>query len=159
MKLSCVSGFLGLLIILPGFAQTDFPGNPMVTPKKFVTRPIGGGVNSGVSVEPAKPEDSKVRYVTHIVLYQDRMWTNSEGKPLQAKLIAFEDLVAEAPKGSAEPVMPTPPANPTVTRQGKVRLLVNQKPVEIALAKLSRQDQEFVQQIQAALTKKAEPGH
>jgi hypothetical protein len=76
------------------------------------------------------------------------------GKPLDAKLIAFEDLVAQAPKGS-QPAMPTPPSNPTVIRDGKVRLLVNQKPVELALEKLSEQDRDFVGQIKAALDKKA----
>jgi hypothetical protein len=43
-----------------------------------------------------------VRRVTHIVLYEYRIWTNTEGKPLDAKLLAFEDLVAETPMGDAE---------------------------------------------------------
>ncbi|MEO7098401.1 MAG: hypothetical protein ABI162_03500 [Luteolibacter sp.] len=159
MKRLRIVGLLGLSVISPAFSQTDFPGNPMVTPKKFVTRPIGGGVNTGATVEPAKPEETKVRYVTHLVLYENRMWTNTEGKPLEAKLIAFEDLVTEAPKGTAEPVMPTPPANPTVTRGGKIRLLVDKKPVEISLARLSQSDQEFVQQMQAALAKKSAAAH
>ena len=73
-------------------------------------------------------------------------------------MIAFEDLVAEAPKGSADPVMPAPPANPTVTRGGKVRLLVNQKPVETALDRLSEADREFIGQVQAALAKKSAAG-
>ena len=136
-------------------AQMDIPGNPMVTPKTFKTRSVGGSVNPGATVDPAKSSDGKVRYVTHIVLYDSRFWTSSEGKPLEAKLIAFEDLVAEAPKGTAEPVMPAPPEHPTVIRGGKVRLLVKGKPVELALDRLSRQDQEFIDDIQAALAKKA----
>ncbi len=82
----------------------------------------------------------------------------TEGEPLSAKLIAYEDLVAEAPKGSAEPVMPAPPTKPTVARGGKVRLLVNQKPVEIALDRLSEADREFIAQLQASLAKKAAAG-
>jgi hypothetical protein len=148
--------FLGLLCASPSFAQVDFPGNPTVTPKGFKTRQVGGGVNPGATVNPATPADANVRYVTHVILCQSRMWTNTEGKPLDAKLIAFEDLVAQAPKGS-QPAMPTPPANPTVIRDGKVRFLVNQKPVELALDKLSQQDREFVGQIKAALDKKAAP--
>lgn len=159
MKLRCIAPLLGLLGTTYVFGQADFPANPMVTPKKFTTRPIGGGVNPGAVIDSAKTENPKVRYVTHVVLYENRMWTSAEGKPLEAKLIAFEDLIAEAPKGTAEPVMPAPPANPTVTRGGKVRLLVDKKPVEIALDRLSEQDREFVTQIQAALAKKAAAGH
>ena len=99
-----------------------------------------------------------MRYVTHIILHEYRMWSNTEGKPLEAKLIAFEDLVAEAPKGSAAPVMPAPPAHPTVSRNGKIRLLVKQKPVEIALDRLSLSDREFIDQMKAALAKKAAAG-
>ncbi|MEO5915654.1 MAG: hypothetical protein ABIS50_15575 [Luteolibacter sp.] len=137
-------------------AQMDLPGNPTVTPKTFKTRAVGGGLDPGATVDPGEKANPKVRYVTHIVLFDSRFWTSVDGKPLEAKLIAFEDLVAEAPKGSAEPVMPAPPAHPTVVRNGRIRLLVNKKPVEVALDKLSRQDQEFVDQIKAALAKKAE---
>jgi hypothetical protein len=35
---------------------------------------------------------------------------------------------------------------------------VNQKPVELALEKLSQQDREFVEQIQAAIARKAAGG-
>ncbi|MBC8126932.1 MAG: hypothetical protein H8M99_07285 [Gloeobacteraceae cyanobacterium ES-bin-144] len=133
----------------------NVPANPTVTPKKFSTRPIGGGVNPGASVDSSKPSNPNVRYVTHIVLHGNRMWTSNEGKPLDAKLIAFEDLVAETPKGSTEPVMPPPPENPTVTRNGKIRLLVNQKPIQIALDRLSPSDQEFIDQMKAAIAKKS----
>ena len=158
MKSSRIPALLWLLGSLPAPAQVDVPANPTVTPRKFTTRSVGGGVNPGVSIDSTKTENPNVRYVTHIILYQNRMWTSAEGKPLDAKLIAFEDLVAEAPKGSAEPVMSAPPEHPTVVREGKVRLLVNQKPVELALDRLSRQDREFVDQIKAALDKKAAAG-
>jgi len=154
MKIRFLMVCFGLVGASHVFGQVDFPGNPTVTPKKFTTRPLGGGVNTGASVEPAKAADGKVRYVTHIVLYEARFWTSTEGKPLEAKLIAFEDLVVEAPKGT-EPILPTPPTNPTVTRSGKVRLLVGKNPVEVALDRLSEQDREFVDGIKAALTKKA----
>ncbi len=136
-------------------AQMDVPGNPMVTPKKFKTRAVGGGVNTGATVDPATSSNTMIRYVSHIVLFDFRIWTSHEGKPLQAKLIAFEDLVAQAPKGSPAPAMPAPPALPTVIRSGKARLLANGKPVEISLDRLSQQDQEFIAGIQAALVKKA----
>ena len=149
---------LGLLGLYPVSAQFDIPGNPMVAPKKSSMRPVGGGVNTGAVVEPGKTAVPKVRYTTHIVLYDYRMWSNTEGKPLEAGLIAFEDLVVEVPKGSAEPVMPDPPANPTLIRDGKIRLLVKKKPVEVALDRLSQADREFIDQMKAALAKKSGGG-
>lgn len=147
-----VSGFLG---VFPALAQTEFPGNPTVGPKKYAPRSIGGSPNSAAIIDSGTQENPMVRYVTHIVLFENRIWTSSEGKPLQAKLIAFEDLTVEVPKGSPAPVMPAPPSHPTVIRAEKIRLLVEQKVVEIALARLSQQDQEFVSQIKASLAKKA----
>lgn len=155
MKFSLMIAFLGLSGVLPVLSQPDIPGNPMVTPKKIATRPIGGAVNPGAVIEPRDASAPKVRYTTHIILYPYRMWSNTEGKPLEAGLIAFEDLVAVAPKGTAEPILPEPPKNPTLIRDGKIRLLVKQKPVEIALDQLSRADREFIDQMKAALAKKA----
>jgi len=154
MKHPTLLPLLGFLAVASATAQTEIPANPLVTPKKSPARAVGGGVDPGVKVDPAK-KDPNVRYVSHIVLYQNRYWTSAEGKPLEAKLIAFEDLVADVPKGASEPVMSTPPENPTVVRDGKVRLLVDKKPVELALERLSQQDQEFVEQIKASLAKKA----
>ena len=158
MKFLLMTAFLGSLGLSPVLAQFDIPGNPMVGPKKSTTRAVGGGVNTGAVVEPGKSAVPNVRYTTHIVLYEYRMWSNTEGKPLEAGLIAFEDLVAEVPKGSAAPVMPDPPANPTLIRDGKIRLLVKNKPVEIALDRLSLSDREFIDQMKAALAKKAAAG-
>jgi len=115
-------------------------------------------VNPGAAIESQTTENPNVRYTTHIVLYQNRFWTNTEGKLLEAKLIAFEDQVAESPKGGEEPKFIAPPAKPTVIRDGKIRLLVNQKPVVFPLDKLSQQDREFVEQIRAAIAKKAAGG-
>ena len=139
---------------LPVLAQTvDIPRNPMVDPKGYRTRSTGGGVDAGAKVE--RPKEEKARYVTHVVLFENRFWQNTEGKPLEAKLLAFEDLTAEGVKGGPAPAMPAPPAKPTVVRDGKIRLLVNQKPVLVALASLSTADQEFIRDIQASLAKKA----
>lgn len=125
------------------------------TPGGFKTRSAGGSLNPGATLNPPKPPVA--RYVTHIVLYEYRMWSSSDGKPLEAKLIAFEDLVVEAAQGTV-PEMPKPPARPTVIRDGKIRLLVKNKPVTVALDRLSESDREFVAAIDAALTKKAAAG-
>jgi hypothetical protein len=143
-----------VLLALPLAAQMDLPGNPTVTPKNFKTRSVGGGANPGATVHTV---EKPVRHVAHIVLFQNRMWTSSDGKPLEAKLLAFEDLVAEAPAG-APPVMPDPPALPTVVRDSSVRLMVGKKPVVVPLERLSTQDREFVANIEATLARQAAGG-
>lgn len=134
---------------------TAFPQVIPATPKGFKTRPIGSGTSGGVEVIPK--EAPKVRYTTHIVLSASRLWTSTDGKLLEGKLIAFEDMVVEAPKGAAPPENPAPPESPTVIRDGKVRLLVKQKPVEVPVARLSQSDQEFIEQTRKAYTKKTPP--
>jgi len=135
-------------------AQVDFPGNPLVGPKKYTKREVGGGAEPGAAVEePANT--GMARYVTHIVLYDLRYWTSVEGKPLAGKLIAFEDMVVTAPKDSPAPAMPEPPKEPTLVKDGKIRLLVNGKPVEVPVERLSLQDREFIDGIQEALDRKA----
>ncbi|RYD19698.1 MAG: hypothetical protein EOP88_17995 [Verrucomicrobiaceae bacterium] len=149
-----MTSLIGFLLVSPLPAQsTEIPGNPLV-PGKTKTRAIGGGTDSGVTVTPAKPE---TRLVTYVVLSESRMWTSSDGKPLEAKLIAFEDIVVKA-EGTNAPAMPTPPANPTVVRDGSARLLVNKKPVVLSLERLSAPDREFIERIRASLAKKAAAG-
>lgn len=124
-------------------------------PDRFTKRDIGGGTSGGVEVVPKDGGASKtVRYVTHIVLSTHRFWTSPDGKIVEGKLIAFEDLVAEAPKGAAPPPNPTPPESPTVVRDGKIRLLIKNKPVVSDLARFSAGDREFVEQVRKAYTKK-----
>ncbi len=128
------------------------------SPKKFTTRPIGGGTSGGVDVLPKDgAADKKARYVTHIVLSVSRIWTSTDNKTLEGKLIAFEDMIAQAPQGVEAPPVPTPPKSPTVVRDGKARLLINQKPVEIAISRLSPADQEFIEQTRKVHTKKTPP--
>ena len=153
MKTPIIGILAGLLLASGGFSQV-VPS----APKKFVTRPIGGGTSGGVEVIPrGGAESQKVKYTTHIVLSVSRLWTSTDGKLLEGKLIAFEDMVVEAPKGSAPAATPAPPESPTVTRGGKVRLLVKQKPVEVAVDRLSQSDQEFIEQTRKSYTRKTPP--
>ncbi len=157
MKTARLLAILGFICGGTAMAQVDIPRNPVVrpgTPGGFKGRSTGSNLDPGASV--VVPEKAAtVRYVTHVVLFDYRMWSNSEGKPLEAKLIAFEDLVVEAPKGT-EPKMPTPPERPTVIKDGKVRLLVGDKPSIVAMDKLSVGDQEFVKDIDAAIARKVQ---
>ncbi|RYD32669.1 MAG: hypothetical protein EOP85_21505 [Verrucomicrobiaceae bacterium] len=153
MKIPGVTSLIGILLVSSLQAQTtEIPANPLVPSGKTNTRAIGGGTNPGASVVPSR---TQTRLVTHIVLSESRMWTSSDGKPLEAKLIAFEDMVAKVPEGSSAPAMPTPPANPTVVRDGSARLLVNKKPVVLPLERLSAPDRELIERIRLSIAKKA----
>lgn len=156
MKIAPLGLLMGFIVACGASAQVVAPASP----KKFVTRPIEGGGGAsigGVEVLPKDgAKDQKVRVTTHIVLSTSRLWTSTEGKILEGKLIAFEDMVVEAPKGVTPP-SPTPPESPTVVRDDKVRLLVKQKPVEVPTKRLSQGDQEFIEQVRKSYTKKTPP--
>lgn len=138
-----------MLLVCAAAAQVELPGtNGMST---HTTGGVGGGV--GITTANGKAE-SKVSYTTHIVLADSRQWTSTDGKTLQAKMIAFEDIVVETPKGAAQPPVPAPPATLTVIRGGKIRLVSTQKPFELALSRLSQDDRDFVERIRAVHAKK-----
>lgn len=146
--------FTGMALTCVSSAQTVTPA----TPGKFKVRQIGdGSTTSGVNVIPKDAEKpASARYTTHIVLSESRIWSASDGKTLTGKLIAFEDIVVETTQGAAEPVIPKPPAKPTVIRDQKVRFIIDKKTVEVPLARLGQADQELIRQIQSDIAKKAE---
>jgi len=147
MKYSIKLLFASWLLVSPGLAQIVVPANP----GKFKGRTIGGGGTGGVQVIPKDGADQqKVRYTTYITLSESRPWASTEGKVIEGTLIAFEDVVIEGTQGSAPPTAPEPPKHPTVVRGEKVRLLVNRKPVELPLSRLSQPDQKFVAELKAA---------
>ncbi|MEI6654526.1 MAG: hypothetical protein WCP45_07140, partial [Verrucomicrobiota bacterium] len=127
------------------------------SPRKMTTRPIGGNSSVGVKITPTDTAEQKVRYTTHIVLAETRQWTSTDGKSLQAKWIAFEDLVVESTQGAAKPTPPAPPTHPTLVRDGKIRLIGPQKSFELPLDRLSQADRDFVEQFRAAHLSKPEP--
>ena len=144
--------FAGALMVVVAAAQV-VPAHP----EEFTKRSIGGVSTGAVEVLPRNGGNPQsVRYVTHIVLSVDRFWTSTEGKLIQGKLIAFEDMVTAAPKGAEAPPNPTPPESPTVVRDGKIRLLIKNKPVAVSLSRFSAGDMEFVEQVRKAYTKKTQ---
>ena len=64
---------------------------------------------------------------------------------------------AANPAAAREAVAKAPPAKmpdkPTLIREGKVRLLVNQKPVEVPMERLSDDDRKYVEDLNARLPK------
>jgi len=101
------------------------------------------------SVVPPKPGPQKYRVTTYITLTEERAWTNLEGKTLRGKLIAFEDMVVETTANRPPPAV-SPPAHPTVMKDGKVRILINRKPFVIAADTLSLADQDEIRRIKFA---------
>jgi hypothetical protein len=149
MKGFLLAGLLGSHVVLSASAQVT-PAHP----KNFKTRPIGArGASATEILRPEEPP--KVRQITYFVLADFRQWTSSDGRPLSGKLIAFEDLVVETPQGSELPSAAVPPEHPTVVAAGKVRLLVNNKPFEVPLERLSQTDRDFVEKLRAAHARKA----
>ena len=117
------------------------------TPTAFEPRRIDGSQDIQPNIAPTQSKNQTItRAVTHVVLCEQRQWASLDGRTIEAKLIAFEDLVAET-KSGAVVAMPEPPKNPTVVRDGSIRLSVKGKPVVIALSKLSAADQEFVEKL------------
>lgn len=148
-----------LALAAPLSAQVVLP----TTGKKFETRSINGsGGNTGVSVNPSpKPPPTKTRLTYYFLLGDPRQWKSTDGKSLLGAIIAYEDSVIEfeaansaAAKEAVDKAPPAKmPAKPTLIREGKIRLLVNQKPVEVPLARLSDEDRKYVDDLNARLPK------
>ena len=122
------------------------------TPKSFTMRKVGDtGASAGIA-SPTKPAETIYRMVTYVALSPPRQWKSADGRSLLGKLIAFEDTVVEtknaAPAANEKPVMP---ATITVVRDGKARLLVDQKPFEVPLERLGEDERAFVKNIDAAV--------
>jgi len=153
--------FLFLLALaLPLSAQVISP----TTGKKFDTRTINGsGGNGGVSIntssKPAPP--TKTKLTSYFIFGEPRQWQSNDGKSLLGSIIAFEESVIEfdaanpaAARAAVEKAPPAElPAKPTLIRDGKARLLVNKKPVEVPLERLSDDDRKFVEDLNARLPK------
>lgn len=147
-------------VAMPLSAQVVNP----TTSKKFETRTINGsGGNSGVSInnatKPAAP--TKTKLTSYFMLGEPRQWKSTDGRSLLGTIITFEESVIEFdaanPAAAREAVEKAPPAKlpdkPTLIRDGKVRLLVNKKPVEVPLERLSEDDRKYVDDLNARLPK------
>ncbi len=131
------------------------------TPTKFGQRSMGsntsGNGTASIGLAPGSVNPKPVvKQISYISLSESRQWISNDGKSLIGKLIAFEqteEVLAEGQAASTE--APKLPARPTVIRDGKARLLIQQKPYELPLERLSEDDQEFVRNLDAAIAKQA----
>lgn len=153
-----------ILLVLAGALPLGAQVVSPTTGKKFETRTINGsGGNNGVSINgsttPAPPPKAKL--VSYFSLSESRQWKSNDGRSLLGSIIAFEESVIEIdaanPAAAREAAQKAPPAKlpekPTLIRDGKVRLLVNNKPYEVALELLSTEDRKFVEDLNAKLPK------
>ncbi|MBL9143639.1 MAG: hypothetical protein JNM99_08130 [Verrucomicrobiaceae bacterium] len=140
------------------------------TPTKFKTRgvgtstsssssAVGGGGGATVGLAQPKPSDTIIRTVTYLSLSPVRQWTSTDGRPLLASLIAFEETVTETRKDATQPSPAPPPiqGKPTVIKAGKVRLLASKVPHEVPLEKLSSADRDFVLELQKKIEASSSP--
>ena len=157
----CLSG-LGAVFL---FGTAALAQVVPTTPTRFAKRNVGsssvangtvsesgtGSANAGVASAKVEP---MVRTTTYIVLSGARQWTSSEGKPMLAKLIAFEEVTTETSSKDATAAANAQPVitqKPTVIRDGKVRFLMDRKAYEVALDKLSPADQDFIKTMKRAV--------
>jgi hypothetical protein len=149
-----------LAVATPLSAQVVLPS----TGKKFDTRPVNGNagnaaVNINSTTQPAPP--TKTKLTSYFLLGDPRQWKSTDGRSLLGTIITFEESVIEFeaanPAAAREAVAKAPPAKmpdkPTLIREGKVRLLVNQKPVEVPLERLSEEDRKYVEDLNVRLPK------
>jgi hypothetical protein len=132
---------LPLLLLALSFAiapslKAQIPVTP-ATPTEFKTRGISGGSNSGVGVVTRQPQQAKTITYHFTAVTPIRVWTNTEGKAMQARLLAWS-APKEGEKGPVE-----------VIRQGRVRFLLEKtvKPIDYDLVKLSETDRTYIQKL------------
>lgn len=131
------------------------------TPTGFTTRKTGAisgrSMDTSISV-PKAPASTTIRHISYVALGEPRQWTSNDGKPLLAKLIAWEQSEQVITQGqpAPEPTLPPMPKGPTVIRDEKVRLLVNGKPFVLPLSRLSEADQELIAQVASSITQTAQ---
>jgi len=131
------------------------------TPTKFGKRSTGamstGSSTIDTGAAPAQNTKPIIKQVSYIALSDSRQWTSSDGKALVGKLIAWEQqeeiLASAAEAGKMEQVKL--PSRPTVLRGQSVRLLIDQRPFEVPLDRLSQADRDFVSERDAAIAKTA----
>lgn len=140
-----------------------FPGTALAqvvptTPTKFSIKPVGSPTAStGATINrtPATTSSS-IRQVIYLTLSPLRQWNSADGKSLMGKLIAWEETVTTTTKGTTAPNPPSAPiaTKPTVLKDNKVRLLIDQKSYEVPLDRLAAEEQKFIKDLQTAIAAK-----
>lgn len=157
MKTSSRLLIIALLVVI---SQTAYSQVVPTTPTKFGKRSTGAmttgssTIDTGAATQQPKPI---IKQVSYIALSDARQWTSSDGKALVGKLIAWEQqeeiLASAADAGKMDQVQL--PTRPTILRGQSIRLLIDQKPFEVPLERLSQADRDFITERDAAIAKQA----
>ena len=127
------------------------------TPTRFTTKPVGestastGATIQGTSAPSAAPT---FRQVTYLTLSPLRQWNSTDGKSRMGKLIAWEETVTTTKGAAPSPQSAPITTKPTVLKENKVRLLIDNKAYEVPLDRLAAEEQKFIKDLQAAITAK-----
>ena len=131
-----------VLAIVSVFLSSSFAWAQVVpsTPSEFMKRGLGDNGSSGTASVGVNEKTPKVITITYTAVSPLKGWTNTDGKTIQAQLLAF---------AAPEPGQPGPVE---VIRKGKVRLLVPgaKGPVEYPMAKLQEEDKIEIERIAKA---------
>lgn len=113
----------------------------------------GGVTNGGFSITaPAAPQKKTViTETTYVSLSDFRQWTSTDGKALVGRLLAFEQNTVTVTSATTSDAKPVLPAQITVVRDGKVRLLVQTKAYELPLERLCEADRVLIEKIRSAI--------
>ncbi|MCB1232232.1 MAG: hypothetical protein KDN19_18420 [Verrucomicrobiae bacterium] len=125
-------------LVVSANAQLTLPPNPNQVSKRKLGE--SGGASTGTATVGVKPAGPKTIVINYVAVSPLRQWTNTEGKQMLARLLAFS-----APKeGEDGPV--------EVIREGKVRFLLTggKEPIDYPLTNLSQTDQIEIKSIAQA---------
>jgi hypothetical protein len=143
MKAISLLVFLASLVLFVGDAAAQaIPPNPLAPKGSGGSkgRNLGGGGDLGAGVSVPKKQTVVVQY---IAVTPTQSWTNTSGKTIQARLLAFS-----GPK-------PGEPGPIEVIREGKIRLLVTgrKEPVEYPIEQLKPEHRAEAERIAKAAAK------
>lgn len=125
------------------------------TPTKFDIKPVTGPTASAGATITPKTTSPAVRQTTYLTLSELRQWTSSDGMTLMGKLIAWEETVITTTRGSPPPVAEKLLTDkPTVLKDGKARLLIDNKAFTLPLTRLDAESRKFIQELHARLSAK-----
>ncbi len=161
------------LLLLTAFGTSSQAQVVPTTPRELQQRDIGGtpgrgGIetgpgNIGGSINAGVRRDQTVTTATsYIVLTEDREWTSADGQVIEARVIAWQDATetyvregraADQPAPAPAPTNFEVPADfvPEVLRDNKIRIMRGQQVFELPLDRLSKEDRDFVQQLDQAV--------
>lgn len=164
--LICGVALLLLAAFAPPLHAQVVPG----TPRDFPRRDIGGtpgrgGIETGPgdiggSINPNIRRDQTVTTArSYIVLTEERTWTSTDGQEIVARVIAWQESVEQFVHEGRPGDEPPAPTNfevpddfvPEVVRDNKIRIMRGQQVFELPIDRLSKDDQDFVKQLDQAV--------